>query len=65
MTERQNAEFAQVTVGQRRKQARVDVVVAERLLVLTKPQVLQPCFDAYRIPMSGPRASFKTQSTQK
>jgi hypothetical protein len=64
MAERQNAEFAQITVGQSRKQARVDVVVPERLLILTKSQVLQPRFDVYRIPMSGPRASPKTQSTQ-
>jgi glucose/arabinose dehydrogenase len=33
--------------------------------VYLSSQVLQPRFGAYRIPMSGPRSSSKTQSTQK
>jgi hypothetical protein len=40
MAKRPDAEFAQVSVGQRLKQAHVDVIVAEGLLVLAKLQAL-------------------------
>jgi hypothetical protein len=57
MSERHDAELSQVAVGQGRQQVCVDVVVAERLIVLAEPETVQPRRRAYRVPMSGPRMS--------
>ena len=53
MAERGDPELAQVALGQRWQQARVDVVVAERLLVLAQAQPAQPSADVHPVPRSG------------
>jgi hypothetical protein len=54
VAERLDPKFAQVVISQGRQQVRIDVILAESLLVLIKAQFVQPCRDAHRAPMIGP-----------
>ena len=47
MAQRGDPELAQVVRGQRREDHRVDVVVAERLRVLTEAETLEPSRDVH------------------